>query len=147
MAIIVNNNKRGIMAEKLFDMVVSIMKRCQMTEEKIRNEFALSTAEYNGLLAMIPGERIMCNALSKRMELSPSRGSRVIERLVRKGYVRSEVPDDRRSLELSLTNTGSQMRQRIEGKLQECEERMLATLSRSEQDLVRQGLTLLTAVF
>ena len=136
------------MAEKLFDMVVSIMKRCQMTEEKIKNEFALSTAEYNGLLAMIPGEKILCNALSKRMELSPSRGSRVIERLVRKGYVRSsQVPNDRRSLELSLTREGTNMRQRIEGKLHECEERMLSTLSRSEQDLVRQGLTLLTAVF
>lgn len=136
------------MAEKLFDMVVSIMKRCQMTEEKIKNEFALSTAEYNGLMAMIPGEKILCNVLSKRMELSPSRGSRVTERLVRKGYVRSsQVPNDRRSLELSLTKKGSQMRQRIEEKLHECEERMLSTLSESEQDLVRQGLTLLTAVF
>ena len=136
------------MAEKLFDMVVSIMKRCQMTEEKIKNEFALSTAEYNGLMAMIPGEKILCNVLSKRMELSPSRGSRVVERLVRKGYVRSsQVPNDRRSLELSLTKKGTQMRQQIEEKLHECEERMLSTLSQSEQDLVRQGLTLLTAVF
>ncbi len=136
------------MAEKLFDMVVSIMKRCQMTEEKIKNEFALSTAEYNGLMAMIPGEKILCNVLSKRMKLSPSRGSRVAERLVRKGYVRSsQVPNDRRSLELSLTKKGSQMRQCIEEKLHECEERMLSTLSQSEQDLVRQGLTLLTAVF
>ncbi|UCC10931.1 MAG: MarR family transcriptional regulator [candidate division WOR-3 bacterium] len=136
------------MAEKLFDMVVSIMKRCQMTEEKIKNEFALSTAEYNGLMAMIPGEKILCNVLSKRMELSPSRGSRVAERLVRKGYVRSsQVPNDRRSLELSLTKKGSEMRHCIEEKLHECEERMLSTLSQSEQDLVRQGLILLTAVF
>lgn len=136
------------MAEKLFDMVVNIMKRCQMTEEKIKNEFALSTAEYNGLMAMIPGEKIPCNALSRRMELSPSRGSRVVDRLVRKGYVHSsQVPNDRRSLELSLTETGIRMRQCIEDKLLECEERMLSTLSESEQDLVRQGLTLLTAVF
>lgn len=135
------------MAEKLFDLVVTIMKRCQMTEEKIKNEFALSTAEYNGLIAMIPGEKILCNVLSRRMELSPSRGSRVIDRLVKKGYVHTEVPDDRRSLELSLTRKGSQMRKRIEEKLHECEERMLSTLSESEQDLVKQGLTLLTAVF
>jgi DNA-binding MarR family transcriptional regulator len=135
------------MAEKLFDLVVTIMKRCQMTEEKIKNEFALSTAEYNGLMAMIPGEKILCNVLSRRMELSPSRGSRVIDRLVKKGYVRTEVPDDRRSLELSLTRKGSQMRRQIEEKLHECEERMVSTLSESEQDLVRQGLTLLTAVF
>ena len=47
------------MSKKMFELIISLMKKCQLTEEKIRKDFGLSTAEYNGLLAINKDEKML----------------------------------------------------------------------------------------
>jgi DNA-binding MarR family transcriptional regulator len=127
------------MKRNLFELVVKIRVQCQKTEEKIRREFDLSAAEYNGLLAIGPREAVFGHVFSDKMGLSPSRGSRVIDRLVKRNYIVTRtVPDDRRSIQVSLTRQGIVLHKKIKQRMKHCEKRMLAHFSvRQQKELTR----------
>jgi DNA-binding MarR family transcriptional regulator len=133
---------------RLFELIMLIRKRCLATEEKIRDEFGLSAAEFGGLLVIEPGDRILCHDFSARMGLSPSRGSRVIDRLIKKGYLRAEaVPNDRRCSLLLLMRKGVNLKKKIEIRMDECEQRILSSLSsRQGRQLVDSLKSLATAM-
>lgn len=131
----------------MFELIIMLMKKCQLTEEKIRKDFGLSAAEYNGLLAINKHEKMFCHTFAKKMGLSTSRGSRVIDRLTKKGYLTGKaLPDDRRTLQITMTKKGAILKKRIEDKMDECEERMLATLSAKQRTDVRTALEMLAEI-
>jgi len=113
------------MSRKLFELILSIKRKCVSNEEKIQHELNLSQAEFNGLLALKPEEPISGNAFADRLSLSPSRGSRVLNKLTTKGYVQTTfIPTDRRSVSISLSSSGLQMKNEIEKKMEACEKRI-----------------------
>lgn len=129
------------MEKRFFMLIMSIRKKCLQTEEKIRTELGLTSGEFNGLLSIEPEERIPAAEFSQRMALSPSRGSRVLSRLLHGGLIRLEsVPGDRRSIWASLTPRGEKKRRRIEERMQECENRIESRLDPSSRDNVRDAL-------
>ena len=135
------------MSRKLFELIIMLMKKCQLTEEKIRNEFGLSMAEYNGLLSISRNEKMLCHVFSKKMGLSASRGSRVIDRLTKKGYLKGEaVPDDRRILKISMTKKGLNVKKQIELRMDECESKILGKLSVQQRTIVRNALEMLAEI-
>ena len=135
------------MSKKMFELIITLMKKCQLTEEKIRKDFGLSTAEYNGLLAINKNEKMLCRTFSDKMGLSKSRGSRVIERLTRKGYLKGDaIPGDRRTLQISMTRKGVALKRQIENKMDECESKILSKLSAKEQADVRGALEMLAEI-
>ncbi len=135
------------MSKKLFELIITLMKKCQLTEERIRKDFGLSAAEYNGLLAITKNEKMLCRTFANRMGLSTSRGSRVIDRLTKKGYLKGEtIPGDRRSLQISMTRKGMALRRQIESKMDDCESKILAKLSARQRADVRNALEMLAEV-
>jgi DNA-binding MarR family transcriptional regulator len=132
------------MYPKLFKLIISIRKKCLQTEEKIRTELKLTPGEFNGLLALDPGEKIIGTEFSHRMGLSPSRGSRVISRLWKNGFLHMEqVPDDRRSVETSLTPKGTRMKAMIEERMEECEKRITSQFTGEESVRIHSALSML----
>ena len=135
------------MSNKLFTLMIMVVKKCSLSEEKIRKEFKLSLAEYNGILALDNGEKILCNVFSKKMGLSPSRGSRVINRLIDKGYiVGTRLRDDKRGLVVSLSRKGKSMRARLAYRMNDCEKRILKHLSVKKRKEVKEALRILVEV-
>lgn len=135
------------MRRKLFELIIMLMKKCQLTEAKIRNEFGLTTAEYNALLAIRSDEQMLCHAFSKKMGLSPSRGSRVIDRLTKKGFVKGEaVPDDRRILRISMTEKGVRLKELIRTRMNQCEDNILGRLSTEQRETVQDTLEMLSEI-
>ena len=129
------------MDKRLFELIIQIRKKCLQTEEKIRSELGLTPGEFNGLLSIDPGERVLGAAFSQRMGLSPSRGSRVISRMLKNGYLELEqVPDDRRAVEASLTSEGTAMKRRVERRMGECEERITSRLTSTQEERIRTAL-------
>jgi len=117
-------------------------------EEHIRTICNISFAEYKGIMEIDIEERITCNTLSKKMGLSPSRGSRIIDDLVKKGYLlRTTNSEDRRSFVLSLSSKGIKIRKKIEQERNNCEYRLRKNLSVREVELIKEGLELITKVF
>jgi len=94
------------------------------------------------------GENITCNTLSQKMGLSPSRGSRVIDGLVRKGYfIRSDHPSDRRSYFISLSNDGLKIRRQIYQEKKRYEARINERFSKDELEQIKDALNLISDIF
>ena len=135
------------MEKRLFELIMTVSAKCWATEQKIMDELSLSPAEFNGLLILKQGETLPAFELSAKMGLSPSRGSRVIDRLARQGYVSVETSsEDRRRVSVTLTGRGLDMQRQIGELMRECEQRLLASLSAEQQKQVRAALTLLAEV-
>lgn len=131
------------MGNRLFELMLLIKRKCLSTEEDIREELALSQAEFNGLLTL-EGKEQSGNTFSERMELSPSRGSRVLWRLISKGYVQTHTSDtDRRSNIISLSLSGRKMKKKIERRMMKCEGKIKSKLSNREIRAIKNALTTL----
>jgi MarR family transcriptional regulator, organic hydroperoxide resistance regulator len=76
--------------DNLLDLIYRLKAGCIASEWRIMEETGLSPAEYNGIAAIAPRESISGNALSQKMGLSPSRASRVIDKMVKNGYFPGE---------------------------------------------------------
>lgn len=121
------------MKTRFIDAVLLLKDSCIKKEEEIVNRFSVSPSEYRGLLAIVPGEVLTGNAYSSRMGLSVSRGSRVIEKLLKSGYLKHEdCDDDRRCNMVSLTAKGIKVRTEIDKMLDECEDELESRISKSE---------------
>lgn len=136
------------MDKGLIDLIVELKRGCLADEQQIRTICNISLAEYKGITEIGIEEQITCNALAKKMGLSPSRGSRVIENLVRKGYfLRRTHPQDRRSFVVSLSSKGIKIKKQIERERSNCESRIRKYLSEQEIDFIKEGLELITKIF
>ena len=136
------------MEKKLVDLIIELKKDCMIDEKQIRTLCNVSLAEYKAVMEIDTTERITCNVLSKKMGLSPSRGSRIIDGLVRKKLlIRTTNPEDRRSFVLSLSSKGAKIKDDIERERNNCEKRIREKLSTKEFDLIKEGLELVTKIF
>ena len=136
------------MEKNLVDLIIELKKGCMEDEKQIRTLCNVSLAEYKAILEIKTTERITCNILSQKMGLSPSRGSRIIDGLVRKGYLlKTTNPEDRRSFVLSLSSKGAKIRKQIEQERNNCEKRIREKLSTKEFGLIKESLELVTKIF
>jgi len=127
---------------------MELKRGCLEDEERVRTRCNISFAEYKGIMGIDIEERMTCSALAKKMGLSPSRGSRIIDNLVRKGYLLRIVnPADRRSFVVSLSFKGAKIRKQIKQERNNCEKRIIKSFSEKEVDLIKEGLELITKIF
>ena len=135
------------MGRRLIELILAIKRKCQGTEERIQAELGLSPAEFNGLTALDETREVSGCEFAGRMTLSPSRGSRVLNRLVTDGYVRTRVsPEDRRTILVALTPQGRQVKQEIIGHMDACEQRICAGLDPESVEQVESALEILDRV-
>ncbi|MCK4241222.1 MAG: MarR family transcriptional regulator [Candidatus Atribacteria bacterium] len=136
------------MEKNLIDLLIQLKRGCMEDEEQIRTICKVSLAEYKGIMVIGEGEKITCNILSKKMGLSPSRGSRIIDNLVKKGYLSRMInPEDRRSFVVSLSSKGVKIKSQIEQERNNCEKRIRKKLSAREVELIKEGLELINKIF
>lgn len=135
------------MSQALFELILAIKRKCQSIEEGIRKDMGITHAEFNALLVLNPGEQINGNELADRMVLSPSRSSRVLSNLMNHGYVTSQFqPDDRRSVQIDLTEKGKKAKAEIIKRMQKCERRFSSGLNDAQMAEIRNSLQLLLDV-
>ncbi len=127
--------------ENLFDLIERLKIGCVANELQIMEETGLSPAEYHGIAALTPGETVCGYDVSHRMNLSPSRASRVVDKMVRNGYLFREIdPVDRRKCTICLAPKGEEVKEKIEGLRNNCDKKMRAKLSDDEFEQVTGGL-------
>ncbi|MBN2128524.1 MAG: winged helix DNA-binding protein [Sedimentisphaerales bacterium] len=134
------------MSKRLFELILAIKYRCQGNEEQIQEEMGLSQAEFNGLI-VLDEDRVMSGcAFATGMGLSPSRGSRVLSKLVTNGYVKARPSTkDRRAVVVSLTPKGRRTRRRMTERMAACEDRIRRRLDEKKLQQVTHALELLEA--
>ena len=94
-------------AERLADLTFSLLQRCQEKEAWLAEEHGLFQAELKCLRLFGSDENLNNTQISKRMKLSPSRLTRIIDGLIRRGYMQREIaPKDRRNMRIFLSRRG-----------------------------------------
>jgi DNA-binding MarR family transcriptional regulator len=137
-----------VSGKSLWDLMGDLSTRCYEQEDSIRLNLKLSPAEYRALRALAPTEGISCQDFARRLRLSFSRSSRVIDRMVERGFlVRSDCDADRRCKSLTLTPQGLHLHQRIRASIQELETKLLKKYSRSRITALKKELSGLAASF
>jgi MarR family transcriptional regulator, organic hydroperoxide resistance regulator len=135
------------MGEHLFELILAVKRKCQGSEEQIQEELGLSQAEFNALIVLDDRQEVSGCEFAQRMALSPSRGSRVLNKLVTDGYARAVAgPSDRREIAISLTPEGRRAKRQIIGHMKTCESRICAGLDQTSVEQVKHALELLEAV-
>jgi len=132
------------MEPQLFELILSIKRKCQSNEDRIQKELKISQGEFNGLICLHPDDKILASHFAERMGLSASRGSRVLYKLSSNGYVNTAArPDDRRSMSVCLTFSGLKMKNEIQKRMQACESRICSSLSEKQVNKIKDALIVL----
>jgi len=119
----------------IMDLVFDLKNKCMVSELEMMSDAGLSPAEYHGIAALAPEEKISGTEVSKKMNLSPSRASRVIDRMVQKGFLVREIdPSDRRKCTIYLNQKGITLKNQIDRLKKQCESRIRQQLSQPEVD-------------
>ena len=93
----------------------NLLKTGSWVEEKVKNAlrpFNLTHAQLNALyiLSESDPEPVSANELKKRILVSNPDVTRLLDRLVKKGYVlRETCPENRRKIDISLTDPGREL--------------------------------------
>ena len=103
-------------AEKIADLTFTMVVLCQEKEMRMSEEFGISQSEFRTIRLFKGEQHISQKVLNKRLGLSGSRLTRILDQLQERGYItRKEDPSDRREFVVSLTPTGMD----IAGRLQQ----------------------------
>jgi DNA-binding MarR family transcriptional regulator len=94
-------------AKSLADLTFTLLANCQQKEEKLAEVHHLTQAEFRCLRLFNTNEVVNNKLIAERMNLSPSRLTRIIDGLVAKNYINREInPADRRNMKVSLSSKG-----------------------------------------
>lgn len=104
----------------------------------------LTAKDLQVLLTLNAGESVPSVDLAKRNSLSPSRMSRIIDKLAIRGLLHREADEhDRRYSRVSLTDEGMSVNRSTAGFKKQCEEKIRARMSDSEFEIIQKALHLL----
>jgi DNA-binding MarR family transcriptional regulator len=132
---VANNNKRMVqrMETSITDLIYSIKQKCVLNDDMIRSKTPLSPSEYRAVISLNPDDQISSASFSDRLGLSPSRGSRVIEKMVENGFIRRDtLKNDRRAQVISLAPEGLSLKKQITEMMCDCEEKIRKQMTDSE---------------
>ena len=94
-------------AERLADLTFTLLQRCQEKEAWLAEEHGLFQAEFRCLRLFGFDESLNNKEIAMRMNLSPSRLTRIIDGLEKRGYMQREIDQkDRRNMRIFLSRRG-----------------------------------------
>ena len=128
-------------AEQLANLTFSLLANCQEKEIRLAEVHSLTQAEFRCLRLFGSDESINNKAIAERMNLSPSRLTRIIDGLVQKEYIIREIdPNDRRNMKVCLSRKGQLLVQQLNKAYIEIHKDILQEID------VDQHQTLITAM-
>lgn len=130
---------------KLIEIIYSLSDKSIVHRKKHLEKMFLSKAEFKGLICLDRHREMTCKEFSERMGLSISRGSRVIDKLYRKNYIRrTGSHSDRRCKMVQLSKKGKIARNHIDEEKDKCEKKLTLGIPQNRlKELKRQLLDLI----
>ncbi|MEN8115523.1 MAG: MarR family transcriptional regulator [Bacteroidota bacterium] len=129
------------MEQEIMEILYNLKKRFIAIDEEFISDLDLTPAEYYTFIAISNCSEINSTQLSQKMGLSLSRISRVVDKMVVKGFLTRDVSNnDRRSIDLKLTTKGNNYLDRIMEFRTNCESRIINNIPKEELELIRKSL-------
>jgi DNA-binding MarR family transcriptional regulator len=96
------------------DLTFSLLEHCELKRERMAETLALTVAEFKLILAMHDEDGVTAGDLARRIELSNSRLTRILDGLAAKKLVSRDVSaEDRRVMRIRLTPAGVKVREEL----------------------------------
>ena len=106
-----NENKTAV---RLADLTFNLLARCQEKEAWLAEKHGLFHSELKCFRLFGTDENINNKQIAERMKLSPSRLTRIIDGLVKNGYMVREVDEkDRRNMRVFLSKRGKSLTNKL----------------------------------
>lgn len=126
---------------KILDLLNDLRKKCIANDDELMNSLNISLAEFNFFLVIDADKILSSEWLAENMNLSLSRVSRIIYRMVIKGLLTRNIdPNDRRSINLELSEKGLYTYKRVILYKIECEKNIREKLSEEESQELESNL-------
>ena len=102
-------------AEILAHLTFNLLSKCQEQESWAAEQHGLFPSEFKCLRLLGYDESLNNKEIAKRMNLSPSRLTRIIDGLVKKGYMTREINiEDRRNMNLKVLKRGKLLTNKLD---------------------------------
>ena len=122
-------------AEMLANLTFNLLARCQEKETYLAEKHDLFEAELKCLRLMSSEESLNNSELADKMNLSPSRITRIIDGLIKKGYVLREInKNDRRNMIICLSKRGKNLTNKLNKAFLEIHKEILEDIDYSEHE-------------
>lgn len=128
----------------LIEKITQLRRCCERIQRGVDDKAQVTEAQCAFLQALSYEGTMLTGELCRRAGLSPSRGSRVIDELVRAGWVERQTdPGDRRVTLVGITELGRARKQEVDTLLGDCERAIVERLTPEQLQQVESGLALL----
>ncbi len=98
----------------ILELIYELKKKCIQGDEDFFNSLDISQAEYNMFLCLKDCKHFNSYSVAEKMQLSLSRVSRIIDKMVNKDYLtRSTNKSDRRAIDIKMTPLGKDIMNKI----------------------------------
>ena len=122
-------------AQLLGNLIFEILPICQRKETELADEHGLLQAEFKCLRLMGSEGTLNNKDLAERMNLSPSRITRIMDGLVKKGYMQREInKGDRRNMKISLSRRGKNLTNKLNDAYIEIHSEILQDIDISQHE-------------
>lgn len=109
-----DESEKNKQAERMADLTFALLEHCQLKQEQMANNLSLTVAEFKLIRSFREDHTLSVGELAKRMELSSSRLTRILDGLVEKKLVVRELDSaDRRVMDVQLTVSGKKIQNSI----------------------------------
>lgn len=91
----------------ILDLIYELKKKCTQRDEEFFNATEITQAEYNMFLCLRNCKHFNSYSVAEKMQLSLSRVSRIIDKMVNKDFLsRTTNKLDRRAIDIKITEKG-----------------------------------------
>jgi DNA-binding MarR family transcriptional regulator len=125
----------------LYATIIKLNYFYNCNENRISSFCHVSSAELRGIIAFENHPSLTCSELAEKINLSPSRVTRITDNLTKKGYLNRQIPEhDRRTTLLCLTKKGLKVKDKINREQKQLEQLLTSKLSAQEIEIIKIGL-------
>ena len=129
-------------ASRLANLTFSLLANCQEKEVHLAELHGLTQAEFRCLRLFGSDESLNNKTIAERMNLSPSRLTRIIDGLVKKRYIRRNIDsNDRRNMRVNLSTKGKALVQQLNKAYVDIHEEILMDIDPSQHEQLIVAMT------
>ena len=129
-------------ASRLANLTFNLLANCQEKEVHLAELHGLTQAEFRCLRLFGTDESLNNKTIAERMNLSPSRLTRIIDGLVKKRYIRRDIDsNDRRNMKVNLSTKGKSLAQQLNKAYVDIHEEILMDIDPSQHEQLIVAMT------
>jgi DNA-binding MarR family transcriptional regulator len=122
-------------AERLASLTFNLLAKCQEKEAWVAEQHGLFPSEFKCLRLLGDNENLNNKDIAQKMNLSPSRLTRIIDGLVKKGYMLREIDiKDRRNMRLKVVRKGKLLTHKLDNSYVEIHKEILESIDPAKHE-------------